>query len=230
MIELSLLQKIAVWVVPVIFAITVHETMHGYAASRLGDPTARMLGRLTLNPIKHIDPIGTVLVPGFLLLVGGFLFGWAKPVPITWENFRHPKRDVAIVSAAGPLANLLMAIFWALLARATLLLADHQSSGALYLLYISVAGMVINTVLMVLNLLPLPPLDGGRILGALLPGPYAWQLSRIEPYGFIILVTLIVTGVLAMVMNPLVMGVVKLLIALSGISYNGFNVLFAGIS
>lgn len=181
MLDLSLVQKISIWVVPVILGITVHEVAHGWIARKLGDNTAFMLGRLTLNPLKHIDPMGTILIPGMLLLLqAGFIFGYAKPVPINWKNLKQPKRDMALVAAAGPVANLLMAIGWALLLRLGVVLGDN----GLALVYMGVAGISINGILMILNLLPLPPLDGGRVLTGLLPGPIAYKFSRIEPYGF----------------------------------------------
>jgi Zn-dependent protease len=163
-----------------------------------------MLGRLTLNPIKHIDPIGTILVPGLMLLLpGGFVFGWAKPVPVDWRNFKHPKQDMAWVAAAGPASNLVMGLAWALLARLAVdLPADSWIKAPL--LFMGVAGIFINTILMVLNLLPLPPLDGGRVLTGLLPARYAYQFARIEPYGFIILLALLMTGILGYVMWPFV--------------------------
>ena len=200
MLDLSLVQKISIWVVPVILGITVHEVAHGYIARKLGDNTAFMLGRLTLNPIKHIDPMGTILIPGMLLLLqAGFIFGYAKPVPINWKNLGHPKRDMALVAVAGPVANLLMAFGWALLLRLGVMLGGN----GLALVYMGIAGISINGILMVLNLLPLPPLDGGRVLTGLLPGPLAYKFSRIEPYGFFILIGLLVTGVLGAVMWPL---------------------------
>ena len=181
MLQVSTVQQISAWVMPVLLAITVHETAHGWVARRFGDKTAEMLGRLTLNPIKHIDPVGTILVPAVMLLLpGGFVFGWAKPVPVDWRNFKHPKQDMAWVAVAGPASNLLMALAWALAARvARGLSADNWI--ALPLLFMGVAGIFINTILMVLNLLPLPPLDGGRVVTGLLPGPYAYQFARIEP-------------------------------------------------
>ncbi|WP_020648290.1 site-2 protease family protein [Solimonas variicoloris] len=199
-IELSLVQKIAVWAIPVIFAITVHEAAHGYAARALGDRTAQMLGRLSLNPIRHIDPVGTILVPGLLLLLGGFLFGWAKPVPVDYRNLKNPRRDMALVAAAGPLSNGLMAIGWGLLLK--LALAVGSADGIwMGLRYMAVAGIIINLVLMVLNLLPLPPLDGGRVLTGLLPARAAYQYARLEPYGmFILLGLVLIPGLLSAIM------------------------------
>ena len=214
--ELNQLQKISVWVLPVIFAITVHEVAHGWAAKRLGDPTAERLGRLTLNPLKHIDPVGTLLVPGVLLLLGGFIFGWAKPVPVTWENLRNPKRDMALVAVAGPGVNLLMALLWALLLKLGLSLSAEAQWFAAPLVYMGVAGIAINIALMVLNLLPLPPLDGGRVAAGLLPGPWAWQLNRLEPYGFIILLALLITGVLTQLLAPPMALMQRLVLGLVG--------------
>ncbi len=216
--ELSLLQRVAIWVLPVLFAITVHETAHGWMALRLGDPTAKMLGRLTLNPIKHIDPLGTVIVPGLMLMFSGFLFGWAKPVPVTAQNLRNPRGDMAWVALAGPLSNLLMAIFWALVARIGMLLGDVSPELALFLIYSGVAGIFVNTLIGVLNLLPILPLDGGRILSALLPGRVAYQLDRLEPYGLIILVVLLFTGILGMILWPLIGLVLQGLAPLGGFS------------
>jgi Zn-dependent protease len=216
MLQVSTVQQISAWVVPVLLAITVHETSHGLVARRFGDKTAEMLGRLTLNPIKHIDPVGTILVPALMLLLpGGFVFGWAKPVPVDWRNFKHPKQDMAWVAVAGPASNLLMALAWALAARVALgLSADNWI--ALPLLFMGVAGIFINTILMVLNLLPLPPLDGGRVVTGLLPAPYAYRFARIEPYGFFILVALLVTGVLSIVMWPVVKLFLQLMASVAG--------------
>jgi Zn-dependent protease len=219
MLELSLVQKIAVWIAPVLLAITVHEVAHGWVASLLGDKTALMLGRLTLNPLKHVDPMGTILIPGMLLLLhAGFIFGYAKPVPVTWQNLHNPKRDMALVAAAGPGANLAMAVGWALLIRVGLLLGQQ----GLALVYMGVAGIFINIVLMALNLLPLPPLDGGRVLTGLLPGPWAYRLSRIEPYGFFILIALLVTGLLGLILWPLISFVMSLLVPVSGLPAQQF--------
>ena len=218
MFELTTLQRLSVWILPVLFAITVHEVSHGWVAKQLGDPTAERLGRLTLNPIKHIDPVGTILVPGLLLILGGFVFGWAKPVPVTWENLRHPKRDMALVAVAGPAANLLMALLWAILAKISTMLPETAAWVAMPLYLMGMAGIFINLVLMVLNLLPIPPLDGGRVAVGLLPGPWAWQLSRVEPYGFFVLLGLIATGLLGYILGPpvqLLQAMVKFLAGLS---------------
>ena len=216
--EFTLIQKIAIWAIPVIFAITVHEVAHGYVAKRLGDPTAAMLGRLTLNPVKHIDPIGTLLVPALMLLLpGGFIFGWAKPVPIGYRNLRNPRRDMALVAAAGPGVNLVMALLWAVVLRVSVQGLDTFAWAAHPLLYMAQAGISINLVLMVLNLLPIPPLDGSRVLAGLGPDNLARALGRVEPYGLIIVVILLMTGVLGQILVPamrvastLVLGVVGL--------------------
>jgi Zn-dependent protease len=226
MLELTLVQKIAIWVVPVVLGITVHEVAHGWIASRLGDRTAMMLGRLTLNPLKHIDPVGTILIPGLLLLMhAGFIFGYAKPVPITWQNLKQPKRDMALVAVAGPLSNLLMGIGWALLIRVALLLGESGTALA----YMGVAGITINAILMILNLLPLPPLDGGRVMTGLLPGPWAYRFSRIEPYGFFILIGLLVTGVLGLILWPLISLVISLLVPVSGLPMQHFQMVLLAL-
>jgi len=215
--EMNLVQRIVVWIIPVLFAITVHEVAHGWVAKKLGDPTAMMLGRLTLNPLKHIDPIGTIVVPAAMLLLTGFVFGWAKPVPVTWGNLRNPKRDMALVAAAGPGANLLMAIFWALVIKLGLVLTASVPAAAPFLIASGVAGIFINAILMILNLLPLPPLDGGRVVSGLLPGRLAAKYDRIEPYGFLILVVLLVTPVLGMIIGPPILFVLAKLAGIAGL-------------
>jgi Zn-dependent protease len=200
-----------------LFAITVHEVAHGWIAKHLGDPTAQRLGRLTLNPLKHIDPLGTILVPGLMLLLTGWMFGWAKPVPITWTNLRNPKKDMVFVAAAGPGANFLMAVFWALMIKIGSLLPASLDWASQPVEYMGLVGVFINVLLMVFNLLPLPPLDGGRVAVGLLPGPWAWRLSRVEPYGFFILIALMFTGVLWLVLGPVGDLMVKLVFFLVGL-------------
>ncbi len=204
----SLIPTLAIWALPVLLAITLHEAAHGYVARHFGDPTAHLAGRITLNPFKHIDPVGTVLVPiGILALStlfggGGILFGWAKPVPVDFGRLRKPKADMLWVAAAGPFMNLLMAIGWALVFKFAS--ATPQTAYTLPLELMAEAGMTINAVLMFLNLLPIPPLDGGRIAVSMLPGRLAWQFARLEPYGFPILLILLFTGVLGAILWPLI--------------------------
>lgn len=197
---------IAIYALPVIFAITLHEAAHGYLAKHFGDLTAYNEGRISLNPIRHVDPVGTILVPLSLFVVSkltmgaGFLFGWAKPVPVNFANLRHPKRDMLWVAAAGPGANLVMALLWAALIKLAIAIPD--SSFAKPMALMGIAGIEINVVLMVLNLLPLPPLDGGRMAVSLLPHGLAYQFARIEPYGFMILLALMFSGVLGAIIRP----------------------------
>ena len=202
------LARISIWALPVLFAIIVHEVAHGWVARRLGDPTAMMLGRLTLNPLKHIDPLGTIAVPLLSLVIGGVVFGWAKPVPVYAGNFRQPRRDMAIVAIAGPISNLAMAVGWALVVKLGLIYHETLGEAGVYLVLRSVAGIVINAVLFVINLLPLPPLDGGRVLSNLVPSKIAAKLDRVEPYGLVILITLALTGVLGKLLFPVLQFVV----------------------
>lgn len=201
----SVIQTIAVYAIPLIFAITLHEAAHGYVARMFGDSTAEQAGRITLNPIKHIDPVGTLLVPALILLTskllggGGLLFGWAKPVPVDFGRLRRPKRDMLWVAAAGPAMNLLMAIIWAISLR-FMVGGDMQED---FFLSMAVAGVQVNLMLMALNLLPIPPLDGGRIVFSLLPNQWAWKYSKLEPYGLVILLVLLATGVLAFLVSPM---------------------------
>jgi len=197
---MDLVETIALAVPPVVLAIVLHEAAHGYVARMFGDQTAWMLGRVTLNPLKHIDPIGTVAVPGALLLVGApFLFGWAKPVPVNFGNLRHPKRDMIWVAAAGPAVNFAMALAWAWMAQLAAPSGLLASNGLYEMAQI---GISINLVLMVLNLLPIPPLDGGRIAVGLLPARASNALAMMEPYGFILILVLLVTGYLTVIMMP----------------------------
>ncbi len=200
--ELTLIQKIAVGALPVIFAITVHEFAHGWVASKFGDQSAKMLGRLTLNPIKHIDPIGTILVPIVLLMFTGFVFGWAKPVPVNANNFKSPSKDMAWVAIAGPVSNFLMAIIWAILLKIGVILQTSTPEIGQFLIYSGIIGVSINLILAILNLLPIPPLDGSHIASAFLSKRMAWQFNRIAPYGFFILIALMLTGLL----SPLIIG------------------------
>ena len=200
--SLTTVQRIAVTAIPMVLAITVHEAAHGYAARYYGDMTAHNLGRISLNPIRHIDLVGTVIVPSITMLVGGIFFGWAKPVPVNFMKLRHPKRDMLWVAAAGPGANLAMAILWAIAMQFAHFLPEY---AALPFALMGAAGILTNTILMVLNLLPLPPLDGGRIAVSLLPNNLAIKYAQIERYGFIILILLLVTHILDKIMWPFVM-------------------------
>lgn len=205
--ELNVIQVIAIYTIPVIFAITLHEAAHAYAAKYFGDLTAYSQGRVSLNPIRHIDPIGTVALPLLMLALsklfgGGFIFGWAKPVPVNFANLRNPKRDMLWVAAAGPGANLVMAIFWVLMVK--LSFTGGLGAFGMPLALMGAAGVLVNAIFMALNLLPIPPLDGGRIVVSLLPHRQAYQFSRIEPYGFIIILALLFTHVLDYVLWPLV--------------------------
>ncbi len=212
--ELNLIQKISVFALPVLFAITLHEAAHGYAALRFGDRTAWMLGRISLNPIRHIDLVGTIIVPLAILLMSkltggaGILFGWAKPVPVNFSHLHHPKQDMLWVAAAGPGANLLMALIWAGMVKIALVLP--VSAIAMPLALMGAAGIFANAVLMALNLIPLPPLDGGRIAVSLLPAHLAVRMARIEPYGLFIMLGLMYLGVLGMIMWPLIQAIISL--------------------
>ncbi|EKD53638.1 MAG: Peptidase M50 [uncultured bacterium] len=205
MLELSLIQKVVVWALPVLFAITIHEVAHGWVASFFGDQTARLSGRLTLNPIKHIDPVGTVLLPILMLMISNFIFGWAKPVPVDSRNLHHPRRDMALVALAGPLANIVMAFCWGGIAKLGTFAIDGGNGWlGMPLTYMGGAGIMINAVLAVLNFIPLPPLDGSKMIMPFLPRRAAYYFDQLEPYGFFILILLMVTGVLNSMMMPVV--------------------------
>jgi len=199
-----LVQTIAIYSLPVLFAITLHEAAHGYVARHFGDMTAFAQGRISLNPIRHIDLVGTIVVPlAILVLSGGrFLFGWAKPVPVNFSALRRPKQHMMLVAAAGPASNLAMAIGWAILLKVAVLLPGNFFSVPLRLM--AEAGIVVNLVFMFLNLLPILPLDGGRIVAGLLPNRMAWQYSKLEPWGFPLLILLLATKVLDGILGPLV--------------------------
>jgi len=200
--DLTIIQKFAAYSLPIVFAITVHEAAHGYAAKYFGDMTAFHLKRISLNPLRHIDPLGTIILPvALFFLQAGFIFGWAKPVPVNFSNLRNPKKDMIWVALAGPGANLLMAIFWTIVYSNQLL---FPSIGQSFVGVMAVAGIQINIVLMVLNLLPLPPLDGGRVAVGLLPYPWASKLAGLERYGFFILIFLLATGLLGAILSPLI--------------------------
>jgi Zn-dependent protease len=201
------LATIVLWAVPVVFAITLHEAAHGYVARRFGDQTAYMLGRVTLNPLKHIDPIGTIAVPGLLIAMSVltkaplFIFGWAKPVPVQFANLRNPKRDMLWVAVAGPMANLVMAIGWGFLLK---LASPEGATGDAGVELMANVGVQVNLMLMALNLLPILPLDGGRVAVSLLPHRIAAAYARLEPYGFVLVILLLMTGLLSRLMDPLV--------------------------
>jgi Zn-dependent protease len=203
-----LVQTVAIYALPVLFAITLHEAAHGYVARHFGDMTAHAQGRISLNPLRHIDPVGTIVVPGVILVgsllagTSGFLFGWAKPVPVNYSALRNPRPHMAWVAAAGPAANLAMALFWALLLKLAIGVPESALSVALALM--AKAGIVVNLVFMFLNLLPILPLDGGRIVTSLLPNRAAWRYAKLEPWGLPLLVILLLTNVLSFVLAPLV--------------------------
>jgi len=204
--DLTLIQKICVWALPVLFAITLHEAAHGWCAYKLGDPTAKLLGRISINPLVHIDPLGTILVP---LLVGymsnfSFVFGWAKPVPITYQNFKNQRRDISLVSLAGPFANILMALFWALIFKILTLNLITNQELVKFIASACSAGIFINIILFCLNLLPIPPLDGSKVVSCLIPPKYAYYYDKLEPYGFMILIVLMYVGILNSILGPIV--------------------------
>ena len=199
----KIIYNIAVWALPVLFAITLHEVAHGWVANKLGDGTARMLGRLTLNPFKHIDPIGTVLVPAAMVLMQtGFVFGWAKPVPVNTRNLKHPRKDMAIVAAAGPISNLLMAVFWVFIFKlGNVVIANPNIAEGV--MAMGQAGIVINLILFIFNLFPIPPLDGSKVLSGFLPPSLSNIMDKIEPYGLFIVLGLVYFGVLNTLMRPI---------------------------
>ena len=211
------LVQISILALPVLFAITLHEAAHGYVARHFGDLTAYQAGRISLNPLRHIDPIGTVLVPLMMFLTAGFLFGWAKPVPVNFGRLRRPKQDMLWVAIAGPASNLFRAILWIMIAK--LALSSGGGTAAAWFYAMSQAGITINVVLMVLNLIPLPPLDGGRVAVSLLPHPYSYRFAKIEPYGMFILIGLLLiefNSPNGFILFPMVQFSTRLLLSLFG--------------
>ena len=207
---------IAVWAAPILFAITLHEAAHGWVANKLGDPTAKKLGRITLNPIKHIDPMGTVLVPLFLAMVSPFVMGWAKPVPVQPQYFKSPLLDMALVAVAGPASNFIMACIWAMFIQLATMSLD-QSQLLIFLVKMGENGIIINVVLMVLNLLPIPPLDGGRVMAGLLPPKLALPYMQLERFGMVIILLLLISGILGKILWPMVLHFVKIISFIFGI-------------
>jgi Zn-dependent protease len=222
--QIKLIQDISIAAIPILFAITLHEAAHGYVARHFGDMTAAKAGRISLNPLRHIDPIGTIILPLLMYWTtsGNFIFGWAKPVPVNFAALRRPKKDMLWVAIAGPTTNLAMAIGWALLYKMGLMFPENYFAGPL--LGMSMIGIKINAILMVLNLLPLPPLDGGRVAVSLLPHRQAFMLAKLEPYGMFILIFLAIvpiqgTSLLSLILLPLIGLVIKLLSLVFGISF-----------
>ncbi len=197
----AFLLRVSIWAIPLLCAITLHEVAHGWAARYCGDRTAEMLGRLSLNPLRHLDPVGTLLVPGLLLLLGGPLIGWAKPVPVAASALRNPRRDMILVALAGPLANVAMALFWCAVLAGVVRLSGNATLIEWCALMARV-GIIANVVLALFNLLPVPPLDGGRILGGLLPPPLGARLERLAPYTFFMVLGLSAMGLLGWLFDP----------------------------
>lgn len=200
MYEMTIIQKVAVYALPLIFAITLHEAAHAYVANKYGDSTAKILGRMTVNPLPHIDLLGTIVFPMIGVLFGGFIFGWAKPVPINFSRLHNPKKNLFWVAFAGPLSNLAMALVWALILKASMYMSNFFGTP---LSLMAQAGIAINISLMLINLVPILPLDGGRMLFSLLPNQQATKYARTEPYGMIILLLLLVIGLFNFVIQPI---------------------------
>lgn len=213
----NLLRTLSAGIIPVLLAITMHEVAHGWVARWFGDRTAELLGRLSLNPIKHIDPVGTILVPVLLMVLAGWAFGWAKPVPVNPRNMRDPKRNMVAVAAAGPAANLVMGFGWALVLAFAVRVLGGTGTVAPFLIEMAKIGIFFNCLLAIFNLLPLPPLDGGRVLRGLVPEGLGTRLDAIEPYGFIILVLLLWANVIGPILWPPVIALQSLLYSLVGI-------------
>ncbi len=204
MLTLTLIQKIVVWVIPVLLAITLHEAAHAWVANRCGDHTAKMLGRLSINPLRHVALVGTIIVPLVVAILSQFqfIFGWAKPVPVDWSKLHNPRRDMGFVAIAGPLSNFIMALLWAGLFKIATLLHPETSRPILFLLLTAQAGVIVNLVVAFVNMLPIPPLDGSRIIASLLPLRQAIFYLKIERYGLFILIALLFTGLLSNLLGP----------------------------
>lgn len=207
---------IAVWIVPVLFAITLHEAAHGWVAYKLGDPTAKNRGRISANPLKHIDPMGTVVVPILLATLSGFVIGWAKPVPVEPRYFKSPLLDMALVAVAGPVSNFFMACFWAMFVVIAASVVEPSATLS-FLADVGEKGIYINIILMVLNLLPIPPLDGGRVVAGVLPASLAMPFMKLERFGMIIILLLLVSGILGKIMWPVVLHFVKIIGTIFGL-------------
>ena len=219
--NLTLIQTIAVWIVPILLAITLHEAAHALVANWCGDNTAKKLRRLSMNPLRHIDLVGTVLVPIVVALISQFqfVFGWAKPVPINWYQLRNPRRDMALVAAAGPVSNIIMALIWASCMKAGLLLNPGTSLFAMYMVLTGQAGIFINLVFALLNLIPVPPLDGSRVLASIFPPKMASYYMMLESFGFLIVFLLLFTGVLGWMLDGPLSWSVNFIYSLFNIRY-----------
>lgn len=218
----DILTKIAIWALPILFAITLHEAAHGWVASKCGDKTALMMGRVTLNPLKHIDLVGTILLPILFLMLGGIVFGWAKPVPVDWRNLRNFRIDAPLVALAGPFSNLLMALIWAGIAKLAFIGVQNGTQNYGLFVLMGIAGIQINLMLMILNLIPIPPLDGSRVIQSLLPQNMFYGFDKLAPYGMIILVLLLVTGVLFSILEIPFIELYRLIASLFGLPITGF--------
>ncbi|EKE01142.1 MAG: peptidase M50 [uncultured bacterium] len=217
--QLTSVQIVSMWILPILFAVTIHEVAHGYIADLLGDKTARVLGRLTLNPVKHIDIFGTIVIPILLLLLNtGIILGWAKPVPVNIHNFKNPRRDMALVALAGPMSNFIMALMWATIAKIGSVLLQQDFPGALAIYTMGGAGIAINLMLMVLNLLPIPPLDGSHIVAGVLPRMIALRYEQIAPFGFVILIVLLYIGAINTILSPIIGMLYSLIGAVFGLT------------
>ena len=212
----DIVYTIAIWALPILFAITLHEAAHGWVAYKLGDPTAKSLGRISINPFKHIDPMGTVIVPLFLAMVSPFVMGWAKPVPVEPRYFKSPQLDMALVAVAGPVSNFLMACFWAIFIKMISMMMD-PSQLLIFLAAMAKNGIIINIVLMVLNLLPIPPLDGGRVVAGILPPALALPYMKLERFGMVIILLLLLSGILGKILWPIVLHFIKIVSLIFGL-------------